>query len=168
MNVLHRALLILLTWTCVAGSAALAQDELTISGLTYIDKQYMQQQRTQLNELAGRYFGRQFNGSRDNDLALLQRLLDDEVVRADQTQQLQGMGIIMGDLLAQDLGLHWVVYQDRMGRSRALRYQETDNYLFPTTMIARRREVGNTTAVVEIYNKAEQTMRAAIPPLPFQ
>ena len=45
MNVLHRALLILLTWTWVAGSAALAQDELAISELTFIDKQYMQQQR---------------------------------------------------------------------------------------------------------------------------
>lgn len=168
MNVLRRPLLILLAWACAASPAAVAQDELEISDLTSIDRQYMQQQRTELDDLVGRYFGRQFNGSRDSDLALLQRLLDDGVVRADQTQQLQGMGIILGDLLAKDLGLHWVVYEDRAGRSRALRYRETDNFLFPATMISRRREVGDTTTVVDIYNKAEQTMRTAIPPLPFQ
>ena len=31
------------------------------------------------------------------------------------------MGVIMGDLLAADLKLHWVIYEDRQGRSRALR-----------------------------------------------
>ena len=168
MNVLHRALLPLLAWAYVAGAAAQGLDEPYIGELTQIDRQYMQQQRSLLNELAGRNFGRHFTGKRDNDLALLQRLLDEEVVRGDQTQELQGMGIVLGDLLAADLGLDWVVYEDRVGRSRALRYRQTDNFLFPTTMISRRREVGNTEAVVDIYNRAEQTMRAAIPPQPFQ
>ena len=76
--------------------------------------------------------------------------------------------MIMGDLLAVEFGLDWVIDEDQVGRTRALRYRETDNYLFPVTMISRRREVGNLTPVVEIYDKAAATISDAIPPLPFQ
>ncbi len=78
------------------------------------------------------------------------------------------MGVIMGDLLAADLGLHWVIYEDRLGRSRALRYKETDNFLFPITMISRRREVDNRSSVSEIYRKAVDAISPAIPKLPYQ
>jgi len=165
---LSRVLLVLLAWAWTAGLAAQALDELSVSDLSALDRQYMQYQRQQLNDLAARHYGRQFTGDKDRDLALLQRLLDEGKVRGDQTEQLQAMGIILGDLLAADLGLHWVVYEDKAGRSRALRYRETDNYLFPATMISRRREVGSTTPVAEIYRKAQETIRAAAPPLPFQ
>ena len=89
-------------------------------------------------------------------------------MRPDQTRELQAMGVIMGDLLAAELDMHWVIYEDRQGRSRALRYRETDNFLFPITMIARRREVGNQTPVVDIYQKAHSIIARNIPPLPFQ
>jgi len=149
-------------------SWVLAQDEARISDLSYLDRQFMQQQRDLLDDMAARNFGRQFSGERDRDLALLQRMLDTGLVRKDQTRELQAMGIIMGDLLAADLGLQWVVYEDSLGRSRALRYQSSDNYLFPVTMIARRREAGNDTPVAEIYRKARDSITAVIPPLPFQ
>ena len=149
-------------------SWVLAQDEPRISDLSYLDRQFMQQQRDLLDDMAARNFGRQFSGERDRDLALLQRMLDTGMVRKDQTRELQAMGIIMGDLLAADLGLQWVVYEDRLGRSRALRYQSSDNYLFPVTMIARRREAGNDTPVAEIYRKARDSITEVIPPLPFQ
>ncbi|MEH6585616.1 MAG: DUF3806 domain-containing protein [Halioglobus sp.] len=159
-------LMLVLTWALC--TQAMAKDELIVSNLTQVDLQYMQQQRALLGDLTARHFGRQFNGSRDNDLGLLQRLLDQELVRNDQTRELQAMGIIMGDLLAAELGMDWVVYEDRLGRSRALRYKETDSYLFPATMISRRRAVDNRTPVADIYRKAQDTMGAVIPPLPFQ
>lgn len=168
MTPLHRLFQVLLALALVTGHPAQALDELTISELSALDRQYMQQQRQQLNALSARHYGRQFTGDRDRDLALMQRLLDDGVVRGTQTELLQGMGILLGDLLAAELGLDWVVYEDRAGRSRALRYRESDSYLFPVTMISRRREVGNTTSVSEIYSKAEATMRSAMPALPFQ
>ena len=43
------------------------------------------------------------NGSKDRDLALLQRLLDENIVSGNQTSELQAMGIVMGDLLASEL-----------------------------------------------------------------
>ena len=78
------------------------------------------------------------------------------------------MGVIMGDLLAADLDMHWIVYEDKIGRSRALRYRDTEEYLFPVTMISRRREAGNNTPVVDIYEKARAIIIDTRPPLPFQ
>jgi hypothetical protein len=146
----------------------MALDDIEISSLSKIDLQYMQQQRDSLEDLAARNFGRQFTGSKDQDLELLQRLLDEDIVSGDQTRELQAMGIIMGDLLAEELDLDWVVFEDRLGRSRALRYKSTDNYLFPVTMISRRREVDDRTPVADIYRRAQDTMRASLPALPFQ
>ncbi|MBN7798453.1 DUF3806 domain-containing protein [Parahaliea mediterranea] len=149
-------------------SGALAQDTPRIDELSYLDRQYMSQQRSHLEDLARRHFGRGFDGTRANDLDLLQRMLDDRVVRPGQTQELQAMGIVMGDLLAEHLGMHWVVYEDRIGRSRALRYKTTENYLFPMTMISRRREAGNDTPVADIYQKAYDIIAPLRPDIPFQ
>ena len=149
-------------------TSAHAQEEPRIGELSTLDRQFMLQQRELLSDLVARHYGRQFNGAADNDLELLQRLLDDRVVRADQTRELQAMGLILGDLLAADLGLDWVIYEDSLGRSRALRYRDTENVLFPMTMISRRQEVDNRTPVAEIYRKAEASMRAVIPALPYQ
>ena len=150
------------------GQVARADDTLRIGELSYLDRQYMAQQRELLEDLTARNFGRRFNGQRSNDLQLLQGLLDRGVVRNSQTRELQAMGVVMGDLLVADLGLHWVVYQDSMGRTRALRDGESDTYLFPVTMISRRREVDNRTSVAEIYGKARDIVLDSRPPLPFQ
>jgi hypothetical protein len=160
---LQVALLALLLAT---GDLALAEVE--IGELSYIDKTYMQQQRERVAQLSERNLGRKLNGTRDNDLDILQQLLDRKLVTGEQTLELQALGVIMGDLLASDMGLDWVIYEDKLGRSRALRYQQTDNYLFPITMISRRREVDNTETVAEIYQRAQASMAAVIEPLPFQ
>lgn len=142
--------------------------ELEIGELSYLDLGYMQQQRDLVGELCERNLGRKLTGDKDNDLKLLQALLDRKVVTNDQTRELQAMGLIMGDLLAAELGLDWVIYEDELGRSRALRYRQVDHFLFPMTMIARRREAGNMEPVEDIYNRALASMSAHIEPLPFQ
>lgn len=138
-----------------------------VDELSYLDRQYMNQQRASLEEITLSQFGRGFNRRAENDLDLLQRLLDQRLVRGDQTQQLQAMGIVLGDVLAQELGLHWVVYKDRLGRSRALRDGDTDTYLFPVTMISRRREVDNRTPVADIYHKASEIVALSRPSTPY-
>ncbi|MFU8763785.1 MAG: DUF3806 domain-containing protein [Haliea sp.] len=145
-----------------------AQDRVWISELSPLDRQYMIHQRASIEDLARRHLGHGFSGQKDRDLDLLQRLLDRGLVRADQTAELQAMGMIMGDLLADELGMHWVVYEDKLGRSRALRYRETDNYLFPMTMISRRQEAANLRPVEDIYQRAVATITPHRAPLPFQ
>lgn len=139
-----------------------------VEDLSVLDRQYMTQQRSLVQDLAERHLGRSLSGDRERDLETLQALLDDRVVRPDQTRELQAMGVVLGDLLASDLGMHWVVYTDEVGRSRALRLRETDNFLFPITMISRRREAGNETPVQEIYSKARDIIERVREPLPFQ
>ena len=159
------ALLLLLCW----GSPGSLAQKLTRTGdLTTVDWQFMAQQRETMQALAMMNLGRQFSGDRKLELALLQALLDKQLVRPDQVRELQAMGVIMDDLLAAELGMRWVLYEDNVGRSRALRYQKSDNVLFPMTMIARRREVGNQTSVVNIYQKASDVVANSTPALPFQ
>jgi len=164
-KIIRLALFLLLCW---GSPGSLAQKPARISDLTNVDRQFMAQQRETMQDLAMMNLGRRFNGDRKLDLALLQALLDKQLVRPDQVRKLQAMGAIMGDLLAAELGMHWVLYEDNVGRSRALRYQESDAVLFPITMIARRREVGNKTSVVEIYQKASDIITKSTPTLPFQ
>lgn len=155
-------------WAIWACAGAQAKDGVRIGELSYYDQRYMKDQRATLEDLAARNFGGRFSGNKDNDLALLQKLLDKGLVGPDQTRELQAMGVIMGDLLAADLDMHWVIYEDRMGRSRALRYQQSDDYLFPMTMISRRREAENETPVTTIYQKAHDIIASRKPALPFQ
>ena len=154
---------LLLVSFCVAG-----EQPPRIGELSFTDRQYMAQQRASLDDLARAKLGSQISGNKDRDLALLQTLLDRNLISADQTKELQSMGVIMGDLLAKELDMQWVIYEDVIGRSRALRYKDTDNYLFPMTMISRRREAGNLSTVSHIYQRALDLVKPHLPALPFQ
>jgi hypothetical protein len=150
-----------------AAARAQTGDERRLSPLSAIDRQYMDSQRSRINDLTlGEYGGRCCR--REAELDYLQRLLDDRVVTGDDIEELQAMGILLGDLLASELDLHWTVYEDARGRSRALQYGETENFLFPVTMISRRRSAGDQTPVTEIYRQAVEAMEKARPPLPFE
>ena len=148
-------------------SAQVAQ-EFRSESLSQLDRRFMEDQRIRVDDLARFNLGRQLNGDRDHDLAILQDLLDRRLVRAGQTLELQAMGMVLGDLLAEELGMTWVVYQDQLGRSRALHMPATEHYLFPVTMISRRVEVGAPVAMQNIYDKAYQLMLPHKPRLPFQ
>ena len=158
----------LVLWSLCSAPITLAQGNVRIGEPSYLDRQYMEQQRAIIQDLAQRHLGHGFSGDPQRDLDLLQRLLDERLVRPQQTRELQAMGVIMGDLLAADLDMHWVIYEDQLGRSRALRYRDSDNYLFPVTMISRRQEADNRTSVTDIYHKARQIILDSRPPLPFQ
>lgn len=158
----------LLLVACCATPGGMAQQAGRFEELSKLDLAFMAQQRSLLQDKAAISLGRQFTGSRDQDLDLLQTLLDKGLVRQDQTRELQAMGVIMGDLLAAEFGLHWVVYEDAVGRSRALRYRDSEFVVFPVTMISRRQEVGNSTPVADIYQKASSIIVANTPALPFQ
>jgi hypothetical protein len=152
----------------VLAAGSQAQQPPRIEPLGALDRSFMQQQRSRIDDLARIKLGRQLRGEREHDLQLLQDLLDRRWVRADQKTELQAMGVVLGDLLAEDLGMRWVVYEDAVGRSRALRLEQTDNYLFPMTMISRRVEAGASVSVEVVYRKASEMIEPYRTPLPFQ
>lgn len=123
------------------------------------DQLYMSKQHQRIDELARRHFGRQLNGDKYNDIAVMQRLLDDNIVTSDQVLELQAMGIILGQLLKDEKGLNWVIYVDRYGRSRALQVVGIDKeFIFPATQISRKAEVGIRVNVMDVYKQLEQAV----------
>ena len=147
---------------------ALAQQPPRISSVGTLDRDFMAQQRRRIDDLARFHFGRQLRTEKANDLDILQTLLDKRLVSPEQTLELQAMGVVLGDLLAAELGMKWVVYEDRLGRSRALQFGRSDNFLFPITMISRRAEVGAQVDVEQIYNRAVSLIEPYRTPLPFR
>lgn len=123
------------------------------------DRHYIKNQVASINDLAGRHFGRQINGQKSNDIKIMQRLLDEKIVRSVDVQKLQAMGIILGILLQSEYGLKWIVYVDINGRSRSLQVPNFDKeFIFPTTQISRKAEVGIKVNVAEVYKILEQSI----------
>ncbi len=135
-------------------AAAARAEPAEISALGMGDRNYLRVQRERVNDLAARYLGRSLSGVKSRDLDTLQELLDRDIVTAGQTLELQAMGVVMGNLMADEHRLRWVVYQDDRGRSRALQLDERPVFVFPITIISRRVDVGLEVDVAALYAKA--------------
>ncbi len=159
---------ILLAGLLALSTAVFAADPPKISALGRLDRQFMEQQRNRIDEFARFDLGRQLRADKNHNLDILQTLLDRRVVSAEQTVELQAMGVVLGDLLAAELGMKWVIYEDRYGRSRALQLGSSDNFLFPITMISRRVEAGAQVDVTAVYEKAYKIIEPYRTPLPFR
>jgi len=133
----------------------------TLSGL---EQRRLREQRELVRDLARRYVGSPTSGSSLEDLRLIQTIVDRAELAPDQTWELQALGVALGDVMAAQLDLEWIAFQDEYGRNRALRLDETDVVIFPVTMISKRIEAGLPVDVDELWQKARRTVREARPP----
>lgn len=117
-------------------------------------------QRKLIDGIARRSFGSGFGGGPDADLRLLQRLVDKRVVRLDQFFELQAMGVVLGDIMVDQLRLRWVSVDDDVGHSRALRFRESDQLFFPITMISKRAKFGDPIDVRALFDKTAKHVAA--------
>ncbi len=85
------------------------------------------------------------------DFPLLQKLIDEKVLRPDQTYELQCLGIALGQVFAAETPLRWVMVEDEHGRDPALQYPDTTIILFPLTMISKRVEQGREVDVADVF-----------------
>jgi hypothetical protein len=131
--------------------------------LSGLEQRRLREQRELVQELARRYVGSPTTGQSLADLRVIQAIVDSAGLKADQTFELQALGVALGDVLAAQLGLEWIALQDELGRSRALRFGETDVVLFPVTMISKRVEAGLPVSVEELWEKARRTVADARP-----
>jgi len=122
------------------------------------DLRKSEQQREIVGKLALRHLGEKIDGHAKSDLVLLQRLIDEGVVASDRVFDLQAMGVVLGDVMAANLRLHWVVVDDKYGHSRALRWRESPNVFFPVTMISKRLAAGSPVDVAALYAKTEKAV----------
>ncbi len=121
--------------------------------LSAIDERYMQDRRADLDAVARSNFGRQFNGDPENDMRLIQLLLDRNTVRPEQRMLLQAMGYVLGDILVKKHRVRWIIFEDRVGRSRALEVDGKPDVVFPATAISRRAETGAKVDVQAVYER---------------
>jgi hypothetical protein len=95
-------------------------------------------------------------------LALLQTLLDAEVFSAEQTYELQCMGIVLGDAFVADVGMEWIMVEDEWGRDPALRAPGTSIIMYPLTMISKRVEQGDRFMVADLFGAMAESVRKLI------
>ena len=122
----------------------------------------MNEQRKTIETLANR-LGRRLSGTTTRDLETLQRVIDLRWVDSEDVQTQQALGIVFGDLLANELDLEWVIYRDRAGRSRALRYRDQDIFVFPITMLSRRLSAGAQLSVSDLFEEQLKRQRQKLP-----
>lgn len=144
-----------------------SKSKLEVSDLGWIDKSHHEHQVKRIDELARAELGRQVRNTKD-DLDLLQRIIHKGLVAKDDRLRLQAMGVVLGNVMAQEFGMVWQVYEDRLGRSRALCVEDTQHCLFPITMLSRRMEVGLLPDVKEIYDYCHEEIKPYLKRNPYE
>jgi len=150
-------------------STAIASPKnVTIKELDWMDKNKMEQEITKLSELTQTKMGIPIRQNLD-DLDTLQSLLDKNIVAQDDYKIQQAMGMVLGNLILADFPntFEWKIYEDEIGRSRALCVKGTSECLFPITMLSRRMEVGIKPDVKKIHTDAIMRMEKYLPKLPY-
>ncbi len=137
----------------IAGFEAVAEQQILTPDLDRISKQ-----RSVVEAAARDRLKAPLPGGKA-DLAILQRLVDDQVFRPQQTYELQSLGIVLGQVLAEHPDLSWVTVQDEYGTDPALRYKTTSILIFPLTMISKRVEDGREVEVEHLYQAILSNVR---------
>jgi len=91
----------------------------------------------------------------DNDktLSLIQKMIDDKVFQAENTHELQSLGIALGDYIQYKYNdFHWAVVRDEYGRDMCLQFKTFAITVFPMTMISKRIEDGESVNVAELVS----------------
>lgn len=136
------------------------------SNLTWSDRAEFDRWVDAVERIGQRHYGQSLRHDK-SDLQLLQRIADDRRIKQDDRETLQGLGVVLGNVLQRELNLEWKVYEDALGRSRALCVPATSDCLFPVTMLSRRLEVGVPVDVNAIYNDAVAAIEPYLPGTPY-
>jgi len=164
------ALLAYLQWGGIGGAgpgdeAAWDQARSRVAGPRYQplapnDRARLQRQRELAQGLARRHVGTPLRGRGTEDLRVIQDVLDRGDFGPDDGYELQSLGVALGDVMASELDLAWIVVNDEIGRSRALRMGDTEVLIFPITMISKRVEQGVPFTVQALYDQTVRTVEA--------
>ncbi|MFQ3324516.1 MAG: hypothetical protein ACI90U_002345 [Pseudomonadales bacterium] len=156
------------TILCVlfASNTVQSEDKYKLESLWPLHTNAMNAQKAKVDDLLKLNTGSNLRADL-TDIANMQRLLDQHFVNKKDAEMMQAMGVALGDIMAKELGLHWVIYEDKLGRSKALQYRETQHFLFPVTMLSRR-AAGNAPIDIQvIYDNAAKTMEPYLNSGPF-
>jgi hypothetical protein len=149
-----------------ATSTAYSENNYKIEKLWPLHVKAMSNQKSKVDDLLKLHIGSKLRADL-TDITNMQRLLDQYIANKKNPEIMQAMGVALGDVMVKQLGMHWIIYEDKHGRSKALQYQQTQHFLFPITMLSRR-AAGNATIDIQlIYDNAAKKMEPYINSGPF-
>lgn len=97
--------------------------------------------------------------SLDGKLRVIDAILSQHWLTADQTAELQCLGVAFGDALAQKLMLEWVIVEDEYGRDPTVNWPGTTVLCHALTMISKRVEDGDDVDVYDLFEKTAERLR---------
>lgn len=130
----------------------------TFEDLTAEDRDLLQRQVKVVNDLLISIGEPPLNGV-EADCGRIQGILASRILEPTDTWELQCLGIALGYVLIEKLGLHWEMVNDEYGRDPALRDGKTSTIIFPLTMISKRVEQGQTVDVDWLVEQTELHVR---------
>src|SRR5690348_1495576 len=119
-----------------------AAPEPKFSELSAQDRVRLDQQRALVAVAVKQRYGIAALSRTTKDLPILQRLIDDKIFTKSQTYELQSLGVVFGDVLANELSLRWTMITDQYGTDPTLRFKNTSININALRMISKRVERG--------------------------
>lgn len=137
-----------------------------IEELNWFDKNHLQDQVEKVDDLTRTKLGLQIHGDK-RDIETLQRVIHRGLIKQEDESMQQALGAVLGNVMVNELGLEWMHYVDRYGRSRAACAPATEECLFPITMLSRRMKVGLMPNVEKVYTEAGELIVHLLPKSPY-
>lgn len=119
---------------------------------------FMQSQRDSIDEIARGELATSLRKTED-DLRTLQQILDKRLIDKNDQLKLQALGVVLGDIWVNELGMVWKMYIDEKGRSRAVCSPTVNHCLFPITRFSYLIELGVKPNAEKIYREGAELMR---------
>jgi hypothetical protein len=94
----------------------------------------------------------------EGKLRLIETILNANWIEPTETWKLQSLGIALGDVLAQEMGLNWVIVDDEFGRDPALQLPNSTIVVFPLTAVSKRIERGEKVDARDLLEGFKQTI----------
>ena len=110
-----------------------------------------------LKIVRGKYGVNKFNRSRD-DLLPLQRLIDDHEVTAKDVLETQCIGVVLGNVFAENTSMQWKRVENEYGDMISLHDEGIHFTLCPLTMISKRLEDRREIALIALYEDFIQSL----------
>jgi hypothetical protein len=130
------------------------QPEQKITALNEADQKRLREQRAVVEKYLGNEDSKEKYKTAAGKLGTIRAILQGNVFKPHQKYELQCLGIVLGDVFVQDMGMEWIMVEDEYGRDPAVRLPNTTIILYPMTMISKRIERGEKVDVFELYNSA--------------
>jgi hypothetical protein len=124
-----------------------------VENLDFDDLARVEEQRSWVRDHFTPEARHKYNNAQEK-LRLIDTILKEKWILPEETYKLLCLGIVLGDVLVQELGLKWVAVEDECGRTPSLILEGTTIIVFPLTMISKRIERGED---IDVYSLVDDT-----------